>query len=169
MQIPLLDSNIWSYWFDPKNNSERYANIQERLKGLPASARLGISIITWGEFDYGYHINHKKEQSRETEFRKFISGIAPWLVPIDRNIAKTYGELRARLFDKYADKAKRTKKRRPEQLIDPVTSLELGIQENDLWIAAQAISLNLTLVTNDAMKHIREVADKSLRIENWAK
>ena len=82
--------------------------------------------------------------------------------------AKTYGELRARLFDKYAEKNKRTTKRRPEQLIDPVTSLELGIQENDLWIAAQAISRNLTLVTNDAIKRICNIAGKSVHIDNWA-
>jgi len=57
---------------------------------------------------------------------------------------------------------------RPCQLVDPVTSLELGIQENDIWIAAQAISRNLTLVTNDAMWRIRNIAGKSLHIDNWA-
>jgi len=53
--------------------------------------------------------------------------------------ANTYGELRSLLFDKYAPNDKRKKNLRPEQLVDPITSLELGIQENDLWIAAQAI------------------------------
>jgi predicted nucleic acid-binding protein len=168
MRAFLLDTNIWTYWFDPKTDSKLHANIQERLKSLPSFARLSISVISWGEIDYGYNVNRKKEQSREVEFRKFISGVAPWLVPINRHTAKTYGELRARLFDKYAEKNKRTKKRRPEQLIDPVTSLELKIQENDLWIAAQAISRNLMLVTNDAMEHIREVAGNSLHIDNWA-
>ena len=58
-----------------------------------------------------------------------------------------------------------------EQLIDRFTWLELGSLENDLWIAAQAISRNLTLVTNDSnkgMKRIREAAGESLYIENWA-
>ena len=90
------------------------------------------------------------------------------LVPIDKHSANTYGELRARLFEKYAPNNKKRKGLRPEQLIDPVTSLELGIQENDLWIAAQAISRNLTLVTNDAMNRIRDIAGKSLHIDNWA-
>ena len=164
----LIDTNIWSYWFDQEKYPEEHSNIQKRLANLPSFVRLGISVISWGEIDYGYNVNHKKEPSREAEFRKFISGATPWLVPINRHTAKTYGELRARLFDKYSEKNKRTTKRRPEQLIDPVTSLELGIQENDLWIAAQAISRNLTLVTNDAMGRIRGIAGNSLHIDNWA-
>ncbi len=164
MRDYLLDTNIWSYWYNPAKNS----NILQHIQQLPTAIKLHISVITIGEIDYGYNVMPKKEQSREAEFRKFISGEAPWTVLIDKHVAKTYGELRARLFEKYAPKNKRTKGLRPEQLIDPVTSLELGIQENDLWIAAQAISRNLTLVTNDAMGRIREVAGKSLHIDNWA-
>lgn len=162
----LLDTNILTYWFDTENDSEQHANLQRKLKSLSSFARLSISVISWGEIDYGYSLNHK---SHETEFRKFIKGVTPWSIEIDRHTAKEYGELRARLFEKYAPKHKRTKGLRPEQLIDPATSLELGIQENDLWIAAQAISRNLTLVTNDAMKRIREIAGKSLHVENWVK
>ncbi|MCH7920211.1 MAG: hypothetical protein IIC50_19795 [Planctomycetes bacterium] len=74
--------------------------------------------------------------------------------------------LRAALFDKYAPKKNR-KGLRPEQLIDPVTSKGLGVQENDIWIASQALEHNLVLVTNDQMNHLREVAS-DLRVENWA-
>jgi predicted nucleic acid-binding protein len=80
-----------------------------------------------------------------------------------------YGMLRARLFENYTPNNKKRKGLRPEQLIDPVTSLELGIQENDLWIAAQAMSQNLTLVTNDKLHQIHEVAGDELHIDNWAK
>ena len=164
MRDYLLDTNVWSGWYNPDKNS----NILLYLRQLPTTIRLHMSVITIGEIDYGYNVMPKKEQSCEPEFRKFISGVAPRLVPIDRHTAKTYGEVRARLFEKYAPKKKRTNGLRPEQLIDPVTSLELGIQENDLWIAAQAVTFNLTLVTNDKMKHIRKVVGKELHIDNWA-
>jgi tRNA(fMet)-specific endonuclease VapC len=78
-----------------------------------------------------------------------------------------YGDLRARLFEKFAPKKRRRKGLRPEELVDPVTAKELGIQENDLWIAAQAIERNLVLVTNDAMARIQEVASE-LKVEDWA-
>jgi len=83
--------------------------------------------------------------------------------------ANTYGELRSLLFDKYAPNDKRKKNLRPEQLVDPITSLELGIQENDLWIAAQAIVRNLILVTHDKLTHIRKIAGSELHIEDWAR
>ncbi len=176
MRAFLLDTNIWAYWYNHKGYPKESANIQKQIEELITREQNveqfvwqpAISVISWGEIDYGYNVMPKKEQAREAEFRKFNSGVAPWLVPINRHTAKTYGELRARLFEKYAPRNKRTKGLRPEQLIDPVTSLELGIQENDLWIAAQAATFNLTLVTNDAMKRISEVAGKSLHIANWA-
>ena len=59
---------------------------------------------------------------------------------------------------------------RPEQLTDLSTSLELGIQENDLWLCAQAVGHGLVLVTNDKMARIREVSkgmEPALLIQNW--
>ena len=62
--------------------------------------------------------------------------------------------------------------RRPDQITDRVTATRLGIDENDLWIAAQAVQYNLALVTNDGMARIRAVLSElapSLHIENWTK
>lgn len=74
------------------------------------------------------------------------------------------------LFEKFGPKDKRIDGRRPEQLIDPVTSLQLKIQENDLWIVSQAITRDFTLVTNDkvSLKPLLEVVGGELHIENWA-
>ena len=177
MRTFLLDTNIWDYWFNKEKHPKWHSNIERRVKELVSlekntkefAWRLGISFITMGEIDYGYNVMTKKELSREREFRAFISSKEPWIPPINKHVAKEYGKLRARLFEKYAPKNKRTKGLRPEQLIDPVTSLELGIQENDLWITAQAVTFNLTLVTNDQkMKRIHDIAGKSLHIDNWA-
>lgn len=71
------------------------------------------------------------------------------------------------MFERFAPNDKKRKGLRPEQLCDPVTSLELGIQENDLWIVAQAITYGLVLVTNDKLKRISEVISDELHIENW--
>ena len=78
----------------------------------------------------------------------------------------SYGALRASVFEAYAPNARRRRGLRPEQLIDPVTSQALGIQENDLWMAAQALEYNLVFVTNDKMARIREVC-ADLQVENW--
>jgi tRNA(fMet)-specific endonuclease VapC len=79
-----------------------------------------------------------------------------------------YGSIRAALFERYAPRDKRAKRFRLGQLTDPVSELELGIQENDVWIAAQAIEYNLVLVSNDKLTKIRDVAG-DLLLENWAR
>jgi predicted nucleic acid-binding protein len=51
---------------------------------------------------------------------------------------------------------------------DPVTGHQLGIDENDLWIAAQAVEHNLVLITSDKLLKLREAdPDGRLLIENW--
>jgi len=165
MRDYLLDTNVWSDWFDPKKNT----SIIQRIQELSSKLKLHISFITLGEIDFGINVMTKKEQANfdANGFRKFVSSKTPSTVPIDKHIAKTYGELRARLFEEYAPNNKKRKGLRPCQLVDPATSLELGIQENDLWIAAQAITRNLTLVTNDKLSRIREVAGDDLDVKNW--
>jgi len=46
----------------------------------------------------------------------------------------------------------------PEDLQERTTSKELGVQENDIWIAAQAIQYNLVLLTADYMRRLEEVS-----------
>jgi hypothetical protein len=61
---------------------------------------------------------------------------------------------------------------RPEQLLEPATAKELQIQENDLWLCAQAISHRMVLVTNDRMTPIRDVAagmNPPLIMQDWTK
>jgi len=167
MRDYLLDTNVWSDWYNPKKNSE----ILQHTKRLPTSVRLHISVITIGEIDFGLKIMTNKEQANFNidEFGKFLGSKTPNLVSVDKHTANMYGRLRAQLFRKYAPKGKKINGLRPEQLVDPVTSLELGIQENDLWITAQAMSRNLILVTNDKLHRIIEVAGSELTIENWTK
>jgi hypothetical protein len=61
---------------------------------------------------------------------------------------------------------------RPEQLINPATAKELQIQENDLWLCAQAVAHGMVLVTNDRMQAIGDVASgmsPGLMTQNWTK
>jgi len=167
MQTFLIDTCIWSYRFSEKR--KEHANVIERVQELAPDSILGISIITWGEVVYG-HKAVRRDKRIQAEYLQFIISKGPKMFYVDdRHTATAYGELRASLFEKYAPKDKRRPNTRPEQLIDPVTSSELGIQENDLWIAAQTIVKNLTLVTDDKLSRIREVAGADLHIENWAK
>ena len=160
MRDYLLDTMIWGYLFDPKKYSKEHANILERLNKLTSDSKLSISIISWGEISVGLPRDIPRKHL------KFITALNPSRIGPDRYVAEKYGELRGLLADKLP---KRKKGLNPEQIIDRFTWLEVGSLENDLWIAAQAISRNLTLVTNDKMAHIRKIAGESFHVENWVK
>lgn len=169
MEAYLLDCNVISDWFD-KNQPRHLAVTQRAEKAAQSDAVLMTSTVVIGEITYGIKVAPREKvqaldallEQVDIQFvrRRFL--LAP-----ERSTAMVYGDLRARLFEKFAPKNRRRKGLRPEELIDPITAKELGIQENDLWIAAQAIERNLVLVTNDAMARIKEVSPE-LRVEDWA-
>lgn len=101
---------------------------------------VGMSTITYGELFYGAN---KSQQSKQTllalnELTKLI-----FPIPLAPETGKHYGEIRSQL----------EKKGKP-------------IGNNDLWIAAHALALDVTLVTNN-MKEFERIA--YLKIENWVK
>lgn len=166
----LIDTNIWEYWFNERHEPE-HSHVLSHVSDLKRHSdfHVHISSVTWGEIAYGYKAQKEKERSLEAPFRQFIHEIAPKEYCIDRSVVEDYGRIRARLFEKCESEGKK-KKLRPEQLIDPVTSLQLRIQENDLWIVAQAVTKKLTLVTNDrkSLQPLLDVLGDELRVENWA-
>lgn len=170
----LIDTNIWEYWFNLKrepqhsNVLKRVAELKRRSENDKNLFHIWISSVTWGEIEFGYRWQTKKEGSLETQFRQFIHSIAPKEFMIDKHVTPEYGRIRAMLFEKFGPKDKKINGLRPEQLIDPVNSSQLGIQENDLWIVAQAVTRNLTLVTNDKLARIQEVTGDELHIQNWS-
>ena len=160
----LIDTNIWTYWFAPKEYPEQYARIKKRLEELPPEAKIGISVITWGEISVGLSKNIERKASIQAEHLEFIKAKKPWVVGISTYTAEEYGKLRGQLR---TNDLKRKKGLGENKLVDRLTWLELGSLENDLWVAAQAITRNLTLVSNDKLSRIREVAGDDLHIENW--
>jgi tRNA(fMet)-specific endonuclease VapC len=105
-----------------------------------ASTDIAISTVTLSELIYGAEKSQHKEKNLEalTGFLVPID-ILPW----DESAAKSTGEIRAVL-------------EKSGKVIGPY----------DLQIAGQALSLNLTLVTNNEKEFSRV---KGLKIENWAK
>lgn len=83
-----------------------------------------VSEITMGELFYGT-ANSKRKQENRRIYLSFCEEL--YRVPIDAHISEVYGSVKADL-------------RKTGNLIP----------ENDIWIAATAIALNLVLVTNDS-------------------
>jgi tRNA(fMet)-specific endonuclease VapC len=97
-----------------------------------------LSVITYGELLYGA----EKSAARVRAFRELeeVAGLLR-VLPLPEDAARFYGSIRAALE----------------------TRGEI-IGSNDLWIAAHAKALNLTLVTNNE-REFKRVA--GLKVQNW--
>ncbi|MBV8802702.1 MAG: type II toxin-antitoxin system VapC family toxin [Gammaproteobacteria bacterium] len=99
---------------------------------------VGMSTITYGELLCGCHKSHQPKKALEI-VEELTSLIPP--LPISTDAGKYYAEIRSKL----------EKQGKP-------------IGNNDLWIAAHALALNLVLITNNVKEFTRI---KHLKVENW--
>jgi len=97
-----------------------------------------ISLITWGELLYGAAKSQNPQKVREA-LTEFVS-LVP-VMPMAPDTGVVYGELRTAL----------------ERQGQPIGN-------NDLWIAAHALSAGLILITNNMREFARV---PGLRVENW--
>jgi tRNA(fMet)-specific endonuclease VapC len=103
-----------------------------------SQADVRMSVVTFGELHYGCALRPKAKALLERVLA-FARVVEP--LPLDDDVARHYGEIRAGL------KARGT-----------------PIGANDLWIAAHARSLGMTLVTH----HTREFKRvPKLKLEDW--
>ncbi len=171
----LLDTQIVRYWYDDKcaQHAAVLANIESLRKEaspLEYEPRLLVSVVTLGEIEFGHRVQPGDFAKRQEEYMRFVHQELPASLELTEDAVTAYGEIRARLFNKFAPGENRKPGLRPEQLIDPISSLALTIQENDLWLCAQAVGHDMVLVTNDRMTAIRDVSkgmEPALLVQNW--
>jgi len=173
----LLDTNIIRYWYDTRCSEHKrvLARVQQVRQPDPQTQyvpRLFVSVVTVGEIEYGHRVVPKPDASKQSEFLTFLRDQCPEPLEVIAHVGEHYGKLKAWLFNNFSDKRKRTKARRLRELIDPTTGEELGADESDLWIVAQAITFNLVLVTHDSGGHFGDLLRRfstELRAEDWAR
>ncbi len=153
----LFDTNIWSYAFDGATC------VTNRIQKLEKS-QIYLSAVVWGEVVCGAKANPKFNFD---QYGEFIHRDKPLILPIDKNVAEAFGSLKAVIFEKKSAKTFRSKAGRASLFKTPMASKDMGVHENDLWIAAQALAYNLVLVTNERMHTIFELAPKELKHEIW--
>ena len=171
----LLDTNIISYWYDSRRpeHSKVLARIEAVRQPDPQTQyvpRLFISVVTLGEIEQGHRSAQTPNASVQSEYMTFVRKQCPEPLEITTHVAVPYGELKAWLFNKFSDKKKRTKAERAKQSVYPASARELGAEENDIWIAAQAMTLNFVLVTHDSHGHFGKLQRQfatTLRVEDW--
>ena len=153
----LLDTSIVS--IAGYEGDARHMGVREWLDGFENDV-VFISAVSIAESEYGLNLNPLDAQSQQ-DIRSAIG--AYQVLPIDRHTAGVYGPIRAALFRKYAprDYRNRISTRYVEDLREPTTGKELGIQENDLWIVSVAVQYNMVFVTADGSGGMRNIVDEA--------
>jgi predicted nucleic acid-binding protein len=128
-----------------------------------------ISAVTLAEVEYGLRTAPKIDTARQAIVRNVMARYV-LVLPITRHTGEFFSEIRSELFMTYSPKNARGRltKHRVEDLVERTTAKLLGVQENDIWIAAQAMETNLVLVTEDKMNHITSLQlNPGLRTIRW--
>lgn len=128
----LLDTNICIYIA-----KHHPTIVRKRFESL-AFDQIAMSVITFGELQFGVEKSQKREESLKTldQLAKLIQ-----ISPLPEKAGECYGKIRNQL-----------------------QKMGLMIGNNDLWIAAHAMAESWTLVTNN-VREFQRIED--LEIENW--
>ncbi|MBF0276117.1 MAG: type II toxin-antitoxin system VapC family toxin, partial [Nitrospinae bacterium] len=126
----LLDSNIIEYFTD--EHSIFYENVANKILNLGQNDELYVSILTIFEFEYSFSASDVPE--RREKLRKTIDWIKNEfiIIGIDADVAKSFGEIKAKHRIKHNISSKNMKK-----------------HNFDIMIASSAILNSLKLVSAD--------------------
>ena len=176
----LLDTNILRYWYDTR--CDEHANILRHVEAArrpdPQTgyiSRLFISVVTLGEIEFGHRVAEVPDEKKQAEYMAFVREQGPERLEIVTHVGERYGQLKAWLFNNCSPNWMRRRAKRLSQLEYPVPAEELGANENDLWIAAQAIAHRFVLVTHDSrgnfgklLHHFSETLGM-LGVQDWGR
>ena len=116
---------------------------------------VATNVIVCGELTFMAQ-NSQQRAANIIRVQVFLRGID--IYPIDRETADIYGQFKVEIITQFGP---RERSRRRTTKIE-----ELGMSENDLWIASTALRHELTLVSADSdFQRMREV--RAFSLESW--
>jgi len=138
------------------------------VKGIDYQAPKYVSTVTIAELQFGIRLAESFEYKELQRFREIIKKAREYpLLGISKHTGDCYAELKGNLAKHFLPNLFR-KEGRPryiEDWVDEVSGKKLQIDENDLWLSAQALERNLILLTTERkILRIRE-ANPDLEIE----
>jgi len=166
-EVYLLDTSVASAVFD-KGNPDHSA-VRNNLEQL-GEAVIYVCPVVVGEIEYGLKVAPSIDPDRQPLVREAMAQYK--CLDVDRHTSESYSGIRANLFKRYSPKDRRNRltKKHIEDLVEPTTGKELGIDENDLWIVSTAVEYNLVFITRDqkgGMRRIIEAAGYASRTLYW--
>lgn len=163
MDTYLLDTNLVSVLYDRGRPNHRA--VRAALLAFDPAAPQLVSAITMGELRFGLALSRAAGRPLDHIEACIERTEEHPLAEVSRHTAEAFGYVKSSVALQRVDIRKRVP-RWVEGWSDRVTGQLLQIDENDLWIAAQAVERNLVVVTSDPdFTSIIKPAVPELRVE----
>jgi predicted nucleic acid-binding protein len=146
MDLHLLDTNVISVLFDARRPN--HTAVRAALAAIDPDDAQYISVVVMAELRYGMQAAARAGQDVTHVHQTLDQAERYPLADVNRHTAEAYGDVKARLAHHFLDLSRRPP-RWLEDWKDRASSKTLQVDENDLWIVAQAIERNYHLVTTD--------------------
>jgi predicted nucleic acid-binding protein len=159
----LLDTCALSAYFNEEHKF--HAPTKSTIDGLRTEDAVLVSSISLAELEYGIRLAEARQGKRLDEFRERLVTIRQYgKLAVTDLTAPVYAELKASIA---ATRLKANGKKMPRYLedwIESATGKKLQLDENDLWICAQAKERDLTIITADPDFRAFASADPNIKL-----
>lgn len=162
----LFETSALSALLDVRH--ERHTAARVVVDTLDPNAPKFVSVVALSELRYGAALYELSEGHPLPKWPAILAGAQGYKrLDITHHTVIEYAELKTNVAAKYLKnpKDKKERKRWIENWVDQATGLILRIDENDLWMCAQARERNLVLVTTD--QKIQRIADADVNVQLW--
>ena len=160
----ILDTSVLSAHLDPEH--QRHVHIRQRVRQLEDDATLFLSAVSLAELRYGVKLAEIFGHARLPTLQKMLADARSYpLLDVTRHTAAVYADVKTTLVRKYfANTAARRRPRWIEDWVDQTTGKTLQIDENDLWMCAQAKERDFLVCTADGRMRRISDADPDVRL-----
>ena len=164
MEGYLLETSTLTTLLNPNHPKHMAAKVA--ISDLDPAAPRYVSVIAIAELMFGQRLIEAVVGASPALEAKIAEAQRHALLDVTRHTAAEYAALKTNLANMYL--AKLLRKERPrwvEDWIDKATGQTLQVDENDLWMCAQARERGLVMITADAKLDRVSRADPRVRLE----
>lgn len=164
MKPYLLETTVLTIFLDARH--PRHLDVVRSIETLPADSAQYVSVVGLAELTFGADLAIAIGKADVRSLREKVRRARSYgVLDVTHHTASAYSETKAKLAVKFLTSAlRRDRPKYLEDWVDKATGKLLGVDENDLWMCAQAKERDMILVTADnRMRRIPE-ADPTIDV-----
>lgn len=165
MSSYILDTSVISAFLH--SSHARHGEVRAAIHEIERKSRLFLSAVSLAELSFGVEMTKAFGNADLPVLEQTLKDAQQYgVLGITKHTSLTYAQLKTNLAIKYLAKASRQDRPRwLEDWVDRTSGKKLQIDENDLWICAQAKERNLFVATLDKRMRRIEAADSEVNLQ----